>query len=70
MRVMTEVRVPGSLSGIRVIEISTSVAGPLVGEILGDLGADVIKIEQLGRGDDTRKWAPRPGMDSRLPSCR
>lgn len=59
---MTEVRVSGSLSGIRVIEISTSVAGPLVGEILGDLGADVIKIEQLGRGDDTRKWAP-PSWD-------
>lgn len=52
----------GSLHGVRVIEISTSVAGPLVGEILGDLGAEVIKVEQVGKGDDTRAWAP-PSMD-------
>ncbi|CAB4948187.1 unannotated protein [freshwater metagenome] len=52
----------GSLRGLRVVEISTSVAGPLVGEILGDLGAEVIKVEQVGKGDDTRGWAP-PSMD-------
>lgn len=52
----------GSLHGLRVVEISTSVAGPLVGEILGDLGAEVIKVEQVGKGDDTRAWAP-PSMD-------
>jgi crotonobetainyl-CoA:carnitine CoA-transferase CaiB-like acyl-CoA transferase len=55
---MTEDRPFGSLRGLRVVEISTSVAGPLVGTILGDLGADVVKIEQVGRGDDTRKWTP------------
>lgn len=55
---MPESRPFGSLRGLRVVEISTSVAGPLVGAILGDLGADVIKVEQVGRGDDTRKWMP------------
>lgn len=48
----------GSLTGIRVVEIGTSVAGPFVGQILGDLGAEVIKVERLGSGDDTRSWAP------------
>lgn len=48
----------GSLEGLRVVEISTSVAGPLVGQILGDLGAEVIKVERVGRGDDTRSWSP------------
>jgi crotonobetainyl-CoA:carnitine CoA-transferase CaiB-like acyl-CoA transferase len=47
----------GSLAGLRVIEISTSVAAPFGGQILGDLGAEVIKIERHA-GDDTRKWAP------------
>ena len=51
-------RAPGSLVGIRVVEISTSVAGPLVGQILGDLGAEVIKVERVQVGDDTRNWAP------------
>ena len=55
---MAEERAFGSLQGLKVVEISTSVAGPLVGTILGDLGADVIKVEQVGRGDDTRKWTP------------
>lgn len=53
---------PGSLDGVRVVEITTSVAGPLVGQILGDLGADVIKVERVGAGDDTRAWAP-PAWD-------
>ena len=48
----------GSLAGLRVIEISTSVAGPLAGQILGDLGAEVIKVERVGAGDDTRAWTP------------
>lgn len=52
----------GSLTGLRVIEISTSVAGPLVGQILGDLGAEVIKVERIGTGDDTRAWVP-PAWD-------
>lgn len=49
---------PGSLHGLRVLELSTSVAGPMTGQILGDLGAEVIKIERVGSGDDTRAWAP------------
>lgn len=52
----------GSLTGLRVIEISTSVAGPLAGQILGDLGAEVVKVERIGTGDDTRAWAP-PAWD-------
>ncbi|MCD4526596.1 CaiB/BaiF CoA-transferase family protein [Nocardioides sp. cx-173] len=49
---------PGSLHGLRVIELSTSVAGPMCGQVLGDLGAEVIKVERVGHGDDTRAWAP------------
>lgn len=49
---------PGSLHGVRVIEITTSVAGPMATMILGDLGADVVKIERIGAGDDTRAWNP------------
>jgi crotonobetainyl-CoA:carnitine CoA-transferase CaiB-like acyl-CoA transferase len=45
------------LDGITVIELGHSVAAPYAGEILGDLGADVIKIEKL-EGDDARKWGP------------
>ena len=51
-------RTHGSLHGVRVVEISTSVAGPLVGQTLGDLGAEVVKVERVGTGDDTRAWAP------------
>jgi crotonobetainyl-CoA:carnitine CoA-transferase CaiB-like acyl-CoA transferase len=47
-----------SLQGLRVIEIGTSVAAPMAGQILGDLGADVIKIERRDTGDDSRNWAP------------
>ena len=47
----------GSLTGLRVVEISTSVAAPFGGQILGDLGAEVIKIERP-TGDDTRHWSP------------
>jgi crotonobetainyl-CoA:carnitine CoA-transferase CaiB-like acyl-CoA transferase len=45
------------LEGVTVIEMGHSVAAPYAGEILGDLGADVIKIEKAD-GDDARKWAP------------
>jgi crotonobetainyl-CoA:carnitine CoA-transferase CaiB-like acyl-CoA transferase len=48
----------GSLRGVRVIDLTTSVAGPFATMILGDLGADVVKIERPGTGDDTRHWGP------------
>lgn len=48
----------GSLQGIRVVDATASVAGPFATMILGDLGADVIKIERPGSGDDTRSWGP------------
>ena len=49
---------PGSLKGIRVIEIGTSVAVPYGCQVLADFGAEVIKVERLGGGDDARAWAP------------
>ena len=48
----------GPLSGIRVVDLSRILAGPFCTMNLGDMGAEVIKIEQPGKGDDTRGWGP------------
>jgi crotonobetainyl-CoA:carnitine CoA-transferase CaiB-like acyl-CoA transferase len=48
----------GPLSGLRVVELARVLAGPWAGQILADLGADVIKVERPGGGDDTRGWGP------------
>ena len=53
------------LDGIRVIEIAEALAGPYAAMMLGDLGADVLKIERPGVGDQARQWGARlPGEES------
>ena len=49
---------PGALSNIRVLDLSRVLAGPWASQILGDLGADILKVERPGAGDDTRLWGP------------
>ena len=49
---------PLPLEGLRVLDLSRALAGPFCSMMLGDLGADIIKVEQPGIGDHTRAWGP------------
>jgi formyl-CoA transferase len=51
---------PGALSDLRVLELGTLIAGPFCGQLMGDMGAEVIKIEAPGQGDPMRHWGPQP----------
>ena len=51
-----EVPADQPMKGIRVVEIGTSVSAPYAAWILGGLGAEVIKVERPGKGDDARQW--------------
>ena len=46
------------LAGLKVLDLSKVLAGPLCAQYLGDMGADVIKVETTGNGDETRQWPP------------
>ncbi|PSC04905.1 hypothetical protein SLNSH_10630 [Alsobacter soli] len=54
----------GSLEGIKVLDLSRFIAGPMCGMLLGDMGADVVKVERAGKGEDARVIAPKVGGES------
>jgi formyl-CoA transferase len=54
----TDEPVAGPLGGLKVVDLSRVLAGPYLTMMLGDMGADVVKVEQPGSGDDTRRWGP------------
>ena len=53
-----EYEVTAVLKGVKVLDLSRVLAGPWATQLLGDFGADVVKVERPGRGDDTRQWGP------------
>ncbi len=53
---MVDTPAPGPLAGIRVLELGSFIAGPFAGQLLGDLGAEVVKVEPPGTGDPMRTW--------------
>ena len=55
---MVAEKTDGPLSGITVLDLTRVLSGPYCTMLLGDMGARVIKVEQPGRGDDTRSWGP------------
>ena len=54
----------GPLAGLKVLDLTRILAGPSATQLLGDMGADVVKVERPGQGDDTRAWGPPFVMDA------